>query len=329
MAKLFREFSQADSGTTRKYGGTGLGLSITKRFAEMLGGTITVESEFGKGSTFSARLPITSRKPDAAPLLASMITAQDNGTRLGTVLVIDDEPTVHELMRRFLAREGFRVETALNGDAGLQLAREVRPDVITLDVMMPGKDGWTVLAALKSDPEIASIPVIMMTITSDTNLGYSLGASDFLTKPIERENLLTVLRRFSKHGGKVTALVVEDDDKTRQMLGRMVEKEGWGVAEAANGAAALAMMRTMTPDIILLDLMMPEMNGFQFLQEIRKQPAWRSIPVVVITAMDLSVDEREQLSMQVHQIMQKGAYNRDQLLTEIRDLVATRPTLES
>jgi CheY-like chemotaxis protein len=324
MAKLFREFSQADSGTTRKYGGTGLGLSISKRFAEMLGGEISVESEFGKGSTFTVRLPVDRRKTDAStPRPADGGKVVTTTGTAGVVLVVDDEPAVHELMRRFLAKEGFRVEAALTGDAGLQLARDLRPDVITLDVMMPGMDGWDVLNRLKADAELARIPVIMMTITSDKNLGFSLGAADFLNKPIERDHLIGVLKRYRRDSDKVMALVIEDDDKTRSMLARMVEKEGWRVQEATNGRLAFDRLKVATPDIILLDLMMPEMNGFEFLAELRRHPQWRQVPVVVITAMDLSNAEREQLSIQVQQIVQKGAYSRDQLLDEIRDLVAT------
>ena len=180
------------------------------------------------------------------------------------------------------------------------------------------------LTRLKADPDLSSIPVVMMTITSDKNLGFSLGASDFLTKPIERDQLVKILIRFRHEKATVTALVVEDDEKTRQMLGRMVEKEGWIVTEADNGRTALERLKLYMPDIILLDLMMPEMNGFQFLVELRKNPQWRSIPVVVVTAMDLSNEDRQQLSMQVQQIVQKGAYSRDQLLAEVRDLVANR-----
>ena len=326
MDKLFREFSQADSGTTRKFGGTGLGLSISKRFSEMLGGGITVESEYGKGSTFTVRLPITTKRIETTTSLPQAISTAMPATtgRAGLVLVIDDEPAVHELMKRFLAKEGYRVEAAIDGETGIRMAKEMKPDVITLDVMMPGTDGWSVLTRLKADPDLSSIPVVMMTITSDKNLGFSLGASDFLTKPIERDQLVKILIRFRHEKATVTALVVEDDEKTRQMLGRMVEKEGWIVTEADNGRTALERLKLYMPDIILLDLMMPEMNGFQFLVELRKNPQWRSIPVVVVTAMDLSNEDRQQLSMQVQQIVQKGAYSRDQLLAEVRDLVANR-----
>ncbi|MBX3086725.1 MAG: response regulator [Anaerolineae bacterium] len=326
MEKLFREFSQADSSTTRKFGGTGLGLSISKRFAEMLGGAITVESDYGKGSTFTVRLPMATKRIESVSNMPQAISTVMPATtgRAGLVLVIDDEPAVHELMKRFLAKEGYRVEAAIDGENGLRMAKELNPDVITLDVMMPGTDGWSVLTRLKADPDLSHIPVVMMTITSDKNLGFSLGASDFLTKPIDRDQLVKVLVRFRQEKATVTALVVEDDEKTRQMLGRMVEKEGWIVTEADNGRTALDRLKLYMPDIILLDLMMPEMNGFQFLVELRKNPQWRSIPVVVVTAMDLSNSDREQLSMQVQQIVQKGSYSRDQLLAEVRDLVANR-----
>ncbi|MBX3065616.1 MAG: response regulator [Anaerolineae bacterium] len=350
MNKLFREFSQADSSTTRKYGGTGLGLAITKRFCEMLGGSIAVESEYGKGSIFIVYLPLVTAKPDAPAGSATATREAGSETRLqpvngkvngklsgngngrgkslGTVLVIDDDATVHDLMQRFLSKEGYHVESASNAEDGLIKARELHPDVITLDVMMPGTDGWTVLTQLKADAQLAKIPVVMMTMLGDQSLGYSLGAADFLTKPIEREQLVGVLRKF-RNGGSATALVVEDDEKTRLMLARMVEKEGWIVTEADNGRTALERMRFYNPDIILLDLMMPEMNGFQFLNELRRNPRWRSIPVVVITAIDLSNEDREQLSQQVQQIVQKGAYSRDQLLSEVRELVSARAPIKN
>ena len=318
VAKLFEAFTQADAATTRKYGGTGLGLALSRRLCQMMGGDVTVASEMGHGSTFTIRLPAQVLEPAVEPAVAA--APVDAAPSLpGTVLVIDDEAAVRDLMQRFLAKEGFRVVVASGGDEGLRLAREVRPDAITLDVMMPGMDGWAVLTALKADPNVAEIPVVMLTIVDDKNLGYALGAADYLTKPIERERLVAVL---NQHRRDRPVLVVDDDAGVRQLLRRMLESEGYAVLEAENGNAALDRLRETPAGIILLDLMMPEMDGFEFVAEFRRHEAWREIPIVVVTAKDLTRDDRDRLNGYVQRILQKGAYSREQLLAEVRELVA-------
>jgi CheY-like chemotaxis protein len=239
---------------------------------------------------------------------------------VGTVLVIDDEAAVRDLMHRFLTKEGFRVVTAHGGEEGLRQARQLRPDAITLDVMMPGMDGWAVLSALKADPEVADIPVVMLTIVDDKNLGYALGASDYLTKPIDRERLVTVLKQYRRDR---PILVVDDDAAVRHLFRRILEPEDYAVVEAENGRVALERLREVTPSVILLDLMMPEMDGFDFAAELRRHEVWREIPIIVVTARDLSRDDHERLNGYVQKILQKGAHGRDQLLAEVRELVAT------
>jgi GAF domain-containing protein/DNA-binding response OmpR family regulator len=318
LARLFQAFSQADAATTRRYGGTGLGLALSRRLCRMMGGDVTAASEAGRGSTFTIRLPaqVTEAVAEAAPPAA----AEHLTPSIGTVLVIDDEPAVRELMQRFLAKEGFRVATAAGGEDGLRRARELRPDAITLDVMMPGMDGWAVLSALKADPDVADIPVVMLTIVDDKNLGYALGASDYLTKPIERDRLVAVLRR---HRRDLPVLVVDDDVEVRRLLRRMLEPDGYTVIEAENGRVALERLRAVTPSAILLDLMMPEMDGFEFVEEFRRHDGWRGIPIIVITAKDLSRADHERLNGYVQKILQKGASGRDDLLAEVRELVAS------
>jgi signal transduction histidine kinase/DNA-binding response OmpR family regulator len=320
IAKLFKEFSQADSSTTRKYGGTGLGLAISRRFSQMMGGDITVESEYGKGSTFTVQIPTNVIKADEVPSL-SQTSMPPLPANASTVLVIDDDPNVRELVTRFLAKEGFKVKTASSGMEGLRLARDLHPDVITLDVMMPGMDGWAVLSALKADKDLCNTPVVMMTIVSDQNLAYALGASDYLTKPIDRDRLVQTLRRHDCKSSSCKVLVVDDDPQIREILSRTLEREGWTSCTAQNGSEALRRVREDKPEIILLDLMMPVMDGFQFLEELRKNEAARSIPVVVITAMSLTNNDRQRLNGQVQQILQKAAYTPDQLLTEVRTLM--------
>jgi PAS domain S-box-containing protein len=328
VSRLFQPFTQADASTTRKYGGTGLGLAITRHFCQMMGGDVSATSEVGKGSTFIIRLPARVADPDVQPLipkeaaLATVPSPSSVTPSLGTVLVVDDEPAARDLMSRYLTKEGYRVETAANGDDGLRLARALRPNVITLDVIMPGLDGWAVLSALKADPELADIPVIMLTMMDQKNLGYALGAADYMTKPVDRERLAALLKRYQCEDREpCVILVVEDNAPTREMMRRMLEKEGWVVTLAGNGHEGLARVAENQPALILLDLMMPEMNGFEFLAELRQREEWRSIPVVVVTAKELTADERSRLQGQVEKLVQKGAYSRVDLLAEVRDLV--------
>ncbi|MBI2534476.1 MAG: response regulator [Deltaproteobacteria bacterium] len=315
MGKLFHEFVQADASTTRKYGGTGLGLAISKRFCQMMGGDITVASEPGRGSTFTIRLPgeVGVAQPAAALRDAA---APRPGAARPTILVVDDDQTVREVMERYLAREGFSVVTASGGQEGLRLARELHPAAITLDVIMPDLDGWTVLAAIKGDPELADIPVILMTIVDEKNRGYSLGATDYIVKPVDRQRLSGVLRNICGAVGR-QVLLVDDDDMMRRGMRLTLEKDGWQVSEAENGRIALARLTETRPDVIVLDLMMPEMDGFEFLVEMRSRAEWRDIPVLVVTAKDLTAEERSRLNGDVERVLQKGASELDELLREI------------
>ena len=320
VSKLFEPFSQADRSTTRKFGGTGLGLAITRRFCRMMGGDVTVQSEFGRGSMFTIRLP--SEAPHSA-LETQEETANPRQQRSGrrTVLVVDDDPAARDLMTRFLSKEGFHAETAESGEEGLRLARELRPAAITLDVMMPSMDGWAVLSELKADPSLSGIPVILVTIVDDKNLGYTLGASDYLTKPVSRDQLGSVLRKYRCRVSPCPVLLVEDDPTTREMMRSMLERDGWSVVEAENGQVALQRIAESRPNVVLLDLMMPEMDGFEFIAELQRNEALRSVPTVVITAKELTAEERTRLSGSVEKILLKGAYSREELLRKIGELV--------
>jgi len=321
-SKLFQAFTQADASTTRKYGGTGLGLAISRKFCQMMGGDITVESALGQGSTFTVRLPAESVEPKIAGIsLVQPASSSQAPQGAPIVLVIDDDPTVHDLMRRFLSKEGLQMIGARSGEEGIRLARELRPTVITLDVLMPGMDGWAILTALKADPVSSDIPVIMVSIVDEKHMGYALGAADYLTKPIDWERLSALLERYQCARPPCPVLIVEDDASLREMLRRRLEKEGWKTVAAGNGREALERMVENQPELILLDLMMPEMDGFQFLEEVRKHEAWRSIPVIVVTAKELSAEDRQRLNGSVERILQKGAYSREELLHEVRNLV--------
>ncbi|MBK9167680.1 MAG: response regulator [Bryobacterales bacterium] len=324
MARLFEAFSQGDSSMTRRFGGTGLGLAISRRFCQMMGGDITVTSHPGEGSTFTILLPVKVSETAAGGEPAGVSLMPSALESASMVLVIDDDVRVHDLLRRSLAKEGFRVEAAGSGEEGIRKARELHPDAITLDVMMPGLDGWAVLSAIKSDPDLADIPVVMLTIVDDQNKGYSLGAADYLTKPIERDRLVSILKRFAGDAESRTVLVAEDDEATREMLARLLEGAGWKAVTAPHGRAALDALEKHSVALVLLDLMMPEMDGFEFLAEMRRRDEWRDLPVIVVTAKDLTAEDRLRLNGQVGLVLQKGVYQTEELLAETGRLVAAR-----
>jgi len=319
LGRLFKEFSQADSSTTRKYGGTGLGLVISRRICQQMGGDISVSSEYGKGSIFTVRLPaaVAAHVPEA-PLPAVVDPLVESATGdAGTLLVIDDDPVMCDLVARIMGKQGFRVVSATNGEDGLRLASEVRPDAIVLDLVMPGLDGWAVLARLKAEPDLAEIPVTIISVAEERNKAFALGAADYLTKPVDRARLVAVLGKYQSESKDDVVLIVEDDPSTRDVLRRMLEKEGRSVIEADNGRIALERVSAQSPSLILLDLMMPEMDGFEFLSALREREEWRTIPVVVVTAKDLTAEDRRRLDGSVDHVVQKGSLTPEQLLDEL------------
>jgi signal transduction histidine kinase/CheY-like chemotaxis protein len=314
LGRLFQAFTQADSSTTRHYGGTGLGLTITRHFANMLGGAIQVTSRPGKGSNFIMVLPdhpIPVSAP-TAPALPIEATG-DNGSAL-TVLVVDDDPAVHELLTATLAKEHYRLLHARDGAEALAILRKTPPDIVTLDVMMPKVDGWSVLGLMKSDPALDHIPVIMITIVDDRNLGYSLGASEFMTKPIDRARLISLVRRFAGHEPQARVLIVDDDPEVRDIVRTTLESSGLKTFQAVNGRAALDWLEHHpSPSLILLDLMMPEMDGFEFLEQIRNRDKLIEVPIVVLTAKELTEEERALLAERTLLVLSKGAQPIDSL----------------
>ncbi len=323
IGRLFQAFSQADASTTKKYGGTGLGLAISRQFCKLLGGDITVTSRPGEGSTFTITLPAHSDEPaQIKPADAPRIVAEANNA--ATVLIVDDDPAARELLGAALKNAGYRLVHAGSGDEAMTLARTVRPDAITLDVMMPKPDGWEVLSALKADADLCDIPVVMVTMVPDRGIGLSLGAVDVLTKPVDRARLTALIHRLVRREGPV--LVVEDDADTRDMMRHTIEKLGLAVAEAANGRLALSWLgQHVPPALILLDLMMPEMDGFEFLDAIAARPEWREIPVVVVTAKQLTAAERERLSRQARKVMEKATATKVDIAAAISAAVRRRP----
>ena len=306
IGRLFQAFTQADASTTRNYGGTGLGLTITKHFCTMLGGDISVTSEPGKGSTFTITLPDGGRDATAPRFEAAMPSGPLTSGR--SVLIVDDDPTVHDVLRATLAKEGYRLLHAYDGAQALEIAASERPDVITLDVMMPKIDGWNVLGKLKSDPALAPIPVIMVTIVDERTMGYSLGASEYMTKPVDRNRLIELLRRFASTEHEAVVLVVDDSEDVRAVVRATVEKAGLKAAEAENGKAALDWLsKNPAPALVLLDLMMPVMDGFTFLDRVKDVPALARVPIVVLTAKDLTEAERRMVNERTLLVLTKGA----------------------
>jgi signal transduction histidine kinase/CheY-like chemotaxis protein len=318
LGRLFQAFGQADASTTKRFGGTGLGLAITKRFCVMLDGDLTVESAPGVGSTFIIRLPDRNVTP---AMIDSPVPAAAADGR-ATVLVVDDDASVRSLLAKTLEKDGYRVITAGNGVEALALAREHRPQAITLDVMMPQLDGWGALKELKADAELRDIPVIIVTVLNERGMAIPLGAADFVTKPIDRKRLIEILRHHCANPGNTSVLVVEDDLPTRELLCHLLTNTGYAAFGAINGRIGLDWLATHpAPNLILLDLMMPEMDGFEFLRELRKQPAFADLPVIVVTAKELTAEDVRILSGQTERIIAKD----NKYLTELADAVRGRP----
>lgn len=353
LGAIFEAFQQAEAGTSRKYGGTGLGLALSRSICQLMGYDLIVSSEEGKGSVFSivmgkrAKRPVRPvDEPDEVEEPKARTPAKDreSGGVVGDiqadespakaapasrmrdfkVLVVDDQKDSRVLMAHYLEDFGCEVIMANDGESGIAAAREHRPDLITLDLMMPGMNGWEALKHLKADPELRRIPVVVVSIVAGEGRGRLLGAVDLVTKPFEREDLLRVLWRnlVRKRGGRI--LVVDDEADVRKMLTEILTAAGLEVATAENGQEALAAIRTEAPDAVLLDLLMPVMDGMTFLEKLRANPLHRGLPVIVLTAKDLSRDEQKELTEMASAIVHKG----DEVEEQLRDLLGSYFTLD-
>ncbi|MCK5877210.1 MAG: response regulator, partial [Candidatus Marithrix sp.] len=312
--KLFQPFTQADSSTTRKYGGTGLGLAITKKFVELMGGDISLVSEFGHGSMFIIMLPV---------VVSELVTKQEELLQKeeGIILIIDDDSVVRGLLKTYLTQLGYAVASAADGNEGLRLAKKLRPDAILLDIKMPGINGWKVLSSLRQNPLLIDIPVIMTSV--ENNHGFAHEATDYLVKPVGYEQLNGVLEKYHiGDNSQNLIMIVEDDMVIGEVISSMIKTAGWRVFRAENGEVALEHMDNKKPVLILLDLVMPVMNGYDFLTNLRQKEKWNSIPVVILTSTHLSPEEQSKLQHNnVETVLQKEDYNNDDLLEHIGELL--------
>ncbi len=328
LTRLFQAFSQADASTASKYGGTGLGLAISKQFAQMMHGDITVTSTAGVGSTFTIRLPATveTRKPKVVTHGTQRLTRSPfPNEKRPKILVIDDDKDIRVIMTEILDQSGYEVFTAGSGQQGLDLAAQMVPNLIILDLMMPGMDGWTVLTKLQHKPALADIPVIILSGASGLEMAMSLGAAAVLFKPVDPTQLTAEIAIQLAPLPPSYVLLVEDDADSRTLLTRLLDSEGWNSRSAINGNAALRILKQATPAMIILDLKMAGMNGFELLEVIGKHPDWSKLPVIIVTSMDLTTDMRDYLAPRTVGILYKGRFSREDLLGVIRPVVQGPP----
>ncbi|HEX2862747.1 MAG TPA: response regulator, partial [Lacunisphaera sp.] len=321
LSRLFQAFSQADASTASKYGGTGLGLAISKQFAQMMNGDITVTSTAGVGSTFTIRLPATvaTKKPKVVNQGSPRLTRSPfPGEKRPKVLIIDDDKDVRSVILDILDQSGYEVFSASSGQQGLDLASQILPHLIVLDLMMPGMDGWTVLTKLQHKPALADTPVIILSGASGLEMAMSLGAAAVLSKPVDARQLTAEIAAQLAPLPPSYILLVEDDNDSRTLITRLLDSEGWNSRAAINGNAALRILKQGAPAMIILDLKMAGMNGFELLEVIGKNPVWSKIPVVIVTSMDLTGEMRDYLTPRTVGVLAKGRFSREDLLSHIR-----------
>ncbi|GIV97471.1 MAG: hypothetical protein KatS3mg057_2128 [Herpetosiphonaceae bacterium] len=328
---IFEEFRQIDGEANRRYEGTGLGLAICRRLVEMHGGQVWAESTVGEGSTFFFTLPIVEAStPAAAPALAQLLTAAQEQEGEGrTVVVIDDDRAAIEIIAAYLSKDGYTVYGISDSRIALEETRRLKPAAIILDILMPYKDGWEVLSELKTDPELQTVPVMLYTIVEDQKMGYYLGASAYLTKPINEEQLRSTVARLVSQGSRI--LVIDDDPNAREIITQHLKRvNSYQILTASNGREGLEQIAKAPPDLIILDLMMPEVDGFAVLEQLDASPQTQTIPVIVLTAKDLTAAERGFLQQRVKGLLSKGVVSAEHILSNVAQVLKTanHPTVE-
>jgi signal transduction histidine kinase len=323
--KLFQPFTQADASTTRRFGGTGLGLTITKQFAEMMGGTISVNTAFGQGSTFSISLPrnakvqktVVETEPEIKTDTPEFLKGE------GIVLVVNHDVTACESLKHDLSNLGYAVAVTTNEYDGLELAYKLRPDAILIDGHQTNMEGWQLLSSLKNDPFMANIPVMMITLAEDKQKGYAMGATDCLDKTQVHHQIGAILEKY-RIGDNSTGLVmvIDDDELFSESVTLTIEAQGWRVFQAENGQVAFEQLDLKKPTLILLDLNMPVMDGFEFLEHLRNNEQWHKTPVVVLSAKHLTPEEHAHLNQHVETIFNKEAFQKEELIKYIHRVIS-------
>lgn len=338
--RIFREFEQVDSSLSRNYEGVGLGLPLTKKFIEMHGGIIWVESEVGKGSSFNFVIPPLTLQTEVSEL----IEAGSSGFSLEeeclprleglrdkppTILVIEDDKGTQELLTLHLTRAGYKVLHAVDGVEGIERAKNEKPFIILLDIMLPMKDGWEVLQELKSDAETKNIPVIINSIVNNKELGFTLGAADYLVKPLGKDALLKSIKEINiltKRGKRpIKILIIDDDKKSLQSLSKILDGGGFAIHGALTVKEGFDTAVEVRPDIILIDIALPAASGFDVIKKLKESPSTKETPILVLTEGDISKDEKLKLLSQIESIMQKELFSKDELLSEIRKMELLYP----
>jgi signal transduction histidine kinase/CheY-like chemotaxis protein len=323
QARIFHEFQQVDAGADRQQQGTGLGLTLTRRFARLHGGDVRVESEPGKGSVFTVHMPVqvVTQGRIVEPIEPALVRSNGNATA-PLILVVEDDPPAAELLSRQLDKAGFRAEILRSGADVVARARKSRPAAITLDILLPGLDGWEVLNRLKHDEITSSIPVIVISVIDNPELGMALGAIDYFVKPVPADVLVSRLRRFNFGGSaKTKVLVVDDELANRDWLTEILEPAGFGVIPAGGGREAIELAHSQKPDLILLDLMMPEVSGFDVVEALRSDKATSDMPIMVLTAKELTDADKRQLTGRVSSILQRGSTGATELVSHLRQVI--------